>query len=303
MKQKRTIIILAASTFILIGIIVILIITTEPMPARLITEYSLSALWHEGEVMNECAECHDLVDFHTCETCHDDHGAVELANIPFFEVVELTGDVPKPAYVQINQILPDQDNRGTHISIFEFLSLYDVDTFESITFTSGDGRLTTIESRFLDDTSMLVPYVDGVRFITESVHLSTWLKGIDRIIIIGEEKPITIDGNATSIGRLLLGDSVKVITEGSTVMLTGDTGTTSNAFVANLIEGARLLPLLNNQSPNAVVVRNTSGEVYHFDGEEIANAVIALDRGVVTLVLPDRGRSVWPINIESIESN
>jgi len=148
MNQKRTIIILAASAVILIGIIVVLIVTTKPMPVRLVSEYSIGALWHEGEKMNECAECHDAVDFHTCETCHDEHGSVELENFPFFEVVELTGDVPDPGYVQVNQILPDQKNLGTHITVFEFLSQNGVDDFESITFTSSDGRLTTIESRF-----------------------------------------------------------------------------------------------------------------------------------------------------------
>ncbi len=303
MKQKRTIIILAASAVILIGIIVILIITTKPMPVRLLSEYSLAALWHEGEKMNECAECHDAVDFHACETCHDEHGSVELENFPFFEVVELTRDVPDPGYLQVNQILPDQENLGTYITVFEFLSQNGVDDFESITFTSSDGRLTTIESRFLDETAMLVPYIDGVRFITESVHSSTWIKGIYRIVVVGEEKPLTIDGISTSIGRLLLGETVRVTTEGSTVMLANNTGKTNDAYVANWVEGARLLPLLNNPSPVEVIVRDKSREIYQFSGEEIANAVIGIDRGLLTLVLPDRGRSVWPTNIESIESN
>ena len=133
--------------------------------------------------MNECAECHDSADFHSCETCHDDHGSVELENIPFSKIVELTGDVPDPSFVRIYQVIPDQENLGTHITLFQFLEIYGIDDFESVTFTTNDGSLTTIKEPYLDETAMLVPYIDGVRFITESVHSSTWLKGISRITV------------------------------------------------------------------------------------------------------------------------
>ncbi|MEA3325961.1 MAG: hypothetical protein U9R53_01420 [Chloroflexota bacterium] len=153
--------------------------------------------------MNECADYHNSSDFHTCKTCHDDHRAVEFADVHFFEIVELTGDIPDPSFVRVNETLPDQENYGTHITLFQFLEKFGVFNFGSVTFTTNDGDLATIAYEYLDETAMLVPYVDGVHLITEFVHSSTWLKGSNQITAVGKEKPLMIDGNATSIGRLL----------------------------------------------------------------------------------------------------
>jgi hypothetical protein len=302
-KKKRWIISLVIITILLLGVVITMLLTLKPMPVALISEYNMGTLWEEGKVMNECAECHNPADFHTCETCHDDHGAVELENIPFSKIVELTGDVPDPSFVRIYQVIPDQENLGTHITLFQFLEIHGVDDFESVTFTTNDGGITTIERRYLDDTALLVPYIDGVRFITESVHSSTWLKGISRITIVGEENPLTIDGKSTSIGRLLLGETIRVTVEGSEVMLTGEDGETSRAFVANWAEGPRLLSLLEDPSPESVVVTDSEGNEVELSYVEIQNAIIAIIRDEVTLVLPERGRSIWPTKIVKIESN
>ncbi len=302
-RSKPITIFLVVFTIVLLGVIIALVITTKPMPVSLLQEYGLGLLWEEGLAMNECAECHDSVDFHSCETCHDDHGAVELTNIPFSEIVELTGDVPDPSFVKIHQVIPDQENFGTHITLLNFLEIHGVQEFETVTFTTNDGGLTTIEYLYLDETAMLVPYIDGVRFITETIHNSTWLKGINRITIVGKEKPLTIDGEATSIGRLLLGDTMRLTVEGSDVMLSDDTGNLSRAMVANWVEGPRLLDLLKNKSPDIVVITDSNGEVTELTADEIQNAIIAIVKDEVTLVLPDRGRSAWPTQIVEIESN
>jgi len=171
--QKKRILIFILIVLVLLGTTIAILLITKPMPVALLQQYELSQLWHEAEIMNECAECHDSVDFHSCETCHDEHGAVELTGVRFFEVVDLTGDVPDPSFVRVNELMPDQDNRGTHITVFDFLAQNGVEEFESVTFITNDGGLTTIEQAYLDETAMLVPYIDGVRFVTESVHSST----------------------------------------------------------------------------------------------------------------------------------
>ena len=302
-QQKPLLIFLLLFVFILLGVTISLVFTTKPMPISLLQEYGLGLLWDEGNVMNECAECHNAVDFHTCETCHDDHGAVELTNIPFSEIVELTGDVPDPSFVRINQILPDQENLGTHITLRDFLAMHGIDAFKSVTFTTNDGGITTIESKYLDETSMLVPYIDGVRFITESVHNSTWLKGINRITIVGRDTPLLINGVETSIGRLLIGETTRLTVEGSQVMLTKDDGAINQAFVANWVEGPRLITLLNDPSSEGITITNIDGEKSELTSEEIQNAIIAIVKDEVTLVLPNRGRSAWPTKIVKIESN
>ncbi len=287
---------------ILIGVVILLLVSLKPMPVGLISEFGASMLWEEGTAMNECADCHDAESFHTCDTCHDDHGAVELENVRFYAVIELTGDVPDPSFVRINDILPQQDNAGTHNTLFDFLDQNGVDTFDSVTFLTNDGGLSTITRDNLDETSMLVPYMDGVRFITESVHSSTWLKGIVKIIVVGSETPLLIDGKATSIGRLLIGETERLTVEGSNVMLTDDEGDTSEAFVANWIEGTALLPLLDNPSPASIIITTSNGEKITLTQGEFENAIIGIIKDQITLILPERGRSAWPTNITEIES-
>ncbi|MFU8826287.1 MAG: hypothetical protein ACNA70_02230, partial [Brevefilum sp.] len=157
LTTKPVILFLVTFIIILCGVLIALIVVTKPTPIAVIQEYGVSMLWEEAQIMNECAECHKAVDFHDCTTCHDDHGAVELAGFRFFEVVELTGDVPEHSFVRVNEILPDRENVGTHILLFDFLKQQGVDTFESVTFTTNDGGLTTIEAQYLDETAMLVP--------------------------------------------------------------------------------------------------------------------------------------------------
>jgi len=301
-QTKKRFLIFIGIILFLTGMSIAILLITKPMPIALMQEYELSTLWHESQVMNDCAECHNSTNFHTCETCHDDHGAVELSGIRFFEVVELTGDVPDPSFVRVNEVMPDQEKAGTHITLFNFLSQHGIEQFKSITFITNDGGLTTIERPYLDETALLVPYMDGVRFVTESVHSSTWLKGISRIVVVGKELPLTIDGTNTSIGRLLVGETVRMTVEGSDVMLTDESGNTSYALVANWAEGPRLLPLLNNPNPTSVTVTNTAGESQEFSTEEVRDSIIAIVRDSVTLILPERGRSAWPTDIVRIES-
>ncbi len=302
-QKKEFTIFLILFIIILCGGLAVLIWNEKPMPVALVQEYGFEKLWREAEIMNECAECHKAVDFHDCTTCHDDHGSVKLAGIRFYEVIELTGDVPEHMFVRVNEIIPNQETFGTHILLFDFLDQHGIDQFESITFITNDGGLTTIEKQYLDKTAMLVPYMDGVRFVTESVHQSTWLKGIKRIIIIGTETPLVIDGEPTSIGRLLLTNTIRLTIEGTDTMLTNEVGQTGYAYVANWIEGAQLLNLLNNQNPSQISINTLEGETIILKKGEFENAIIAIVRRETTLVLPDRGRSAWITNIIEIQSN
>lgn len=301
-KSKRWIFWLIG-VLLLTAVLILIVIETKPMPVALLSEYGLGTLWEEGYQMNECAECHTTDEFHTCETCHDEHGSVEFADLPYFAVVDFTGDVPDPSFLRINAIIPDQENVGTHITVTDLLAQQGIEEFETITFITNDGGTATVEAQYIDETAMLVPYVDGIRFASEVVHASSWLKGIVKIIVVGTETPLIIDGEATSIGRLLIGDTIQVTIEGTDVMLADDDGDLSHAYVAKWVQGASLLSLLKTDNPQEVIITDASGETITLTGEEIANAVITMIYDKVTLVLPDRGRSAWPVDIIEIESN
>jgi hypothetical protein len=264
-------------------------------PAQVLAQYPLAMLSEEAATMVECAECHEHApaEFHTCDTCHDDHGAVEFADVPFYAVIAFQGDVPEPGYIQINEILPYQDQPNTFVMVKEFLAEKGVTDFESVTFASRDEGFVTVTRENLTEAARLMPYVDGVRFASEDLHVSTWIKGITRIIVVGTETPLTIDGEATSMGRLLLGPTRAVTVEQTDVMLKGqDDGEVRRGKTASRVTGVPLTTLLGADF-DAVTVETAGGETATLDAAEVEGAVLAQRRDSPTLILPGRGRSEW----------
>jgi hypothetical protein len=248
----------------------------------------------EVETMNECAECHAADDYHTCQTCHDDHGAIELDEIPFYALVEITGDVPDPGYVSIHDILPYQEQPNTHIPLLTFLKEQGVTDFESVTLSSYDGGFITLEKSQLTDQALLMPYEDGIRFAAEDLHVSTWLKGINRFIVVGKAVPLIINGEATSIGRLLLGPTTKVTIEQTEVMLKSEQdGKVRKAMTAGRIEGVALEDILPDDDFAALKIVDDEGQLHRLSVEEAQGALLAIVSDQVTLILPERGRSQW----------
>ncbi len=285
------------------GVTVMAAIGTTPLvAARVITRYPWTMLALEANKMDECARCHEPEVMHTCNTCHDDHGSVEMANLPFNNLLELTGDVPEPGYIAINDILPYREQPGTHITLLDLLAQYGVSEFESVSFASTDGGLVTIERPNLTAEAMLMPHVDGVRFAAENLHVSTWLKGINQIIVVGTEKPLTVDGEPTSIGRLLLGPTASVTVEQTDVLLKSETdGQVRRGKTAYRMEGA-LLEGAVAQGFHSLRVRTEAGDEQTLTAEDAHDAILLLLRGKVTLVLPERTRGDWISGVVEITS-
>jgi hypothetical protein len=270
---------------------------------RLPAQYAWPVLVEEADTMSNCAECHESEHFHTCSTCHDDHGAVEMSGIPFYAVVALTGDVPKPGYVFINDVLPYQDQPHTHVPLLDVLAERGVIDFESVTLASRDEGFVTIERANLTPEALLMPYQDGIRFAAENLHVSTWLKGITRIIVVGAERPLRVDGQATSMGRLLLGPTRSVTVEQTDVMLKSETdGQVRKGKTATRIEGAPIDEIVANPAFDRLLVRDGDGQEHTLTADEAQRAVLCLVRGQVTLVLPDRGRVQWITDVVEIIS-
>ncbi len=279
-------------------------------PARSALNYPWTMLSAEAETMNACVECHEPVDFHTCETCHDDHGSAELAEVPFNDLILLLGDVPEPDYIPINEILPYREQPGTHVALLDFLAERGATEFESMTLASRDGGFVTITRENLTAEALLMPHVDGVRFAAENLHVSTWLKGVWRIIVVGKERPLLIDGEATSIGRLLLEPTRSVTIEQTDVMLKSeDDGQVRQGKTASRIEGVPLHSLVALPDFRLLVVRDAAGQEHTVEGWETQGALLVqpMSLGIdgrppVTLVLPERGRARWVTDLVEIRS-
>ena len=272
-------------------------------PARAGLNFPWPMLAAEAETMNECVECHEPSKFHTCETCHDDHGSAEMANVPFNDLILLHGDVPQPGYIPINDLLPYRDQPNTHVTLLDFLADHGVIEFESVTLTSRDEGWITVERDNLTTEGLLMPHVDGVRFAAENLHISAWLKGVWRIIVVGTERPLTVDGYRTSVGRLLLGPTVSVTLEQTDVMLRSETdGQVRKAKTASRVEGVRLADILSDPGFDTLWVRDTNGQEHMLTAAEARGAVLAQMGQQIVLVLPSRGRAQWIAGVVELSS-
>jgi hypothetical protein len=230
-----------------------------------------------------------------------------MANVPFDDLILLAGDVPEPGYIAVNDILPYRDQPGTHVTLLSFLADHGVTSFESVTLASRDEGFVTIERPNLTDEALLMPHVDGVRFAAENLHISTWLKGVWRIIVVGSDRPLTIDGYRTSIGRLLLGPTHSVTIEQTDVMLRSEAdGQVRRGKTASRIEGAALPDIVGDPGFDELLVRDAEQQEHTLSAAEARGAVLAqmgtssTDTGV--LVLPNRGRSQWIFNVVELVS-
>jgi hypothetical protein len=294
--MKRFWLILAiVAAFVIGGVVVAVAMGAKvAAPARSAFHFPWTMLSAEAETMVDCVECHEPETFHTCDTCHDDHGSAEMANVPFDDLILLQGDVPEPGYIPVNDILPYRDQPGTHVTLLDFLAEHGVSEFESVTLASRDEGWITVDRDNLTAEALLLPHVDGVRFAAENLHVSTWLKGVWRIVVVGPDKPLTLDGYRTSIGRLLLGPTASVTIEQTDVMLRSETdGQIRKAKTASRIEGAGLEKSVADPGFDTLLVRDASGEEHTLTAADARGAVLAQMGPQIVLVLPSRGRAQW----------
>jgi hypothetical protein len=277
------------------GVAVFLVTQTRlAAPARSALHFPWSMLAEEAETMNDCVECHEPLKFHTCHSCHDEHGSAEMAGVPFDDLILLQGDVPEPGYIATNDILPYRDEPGTHVTLLDFLADHGVTEFESVTLASRDEGWVTIERANLTAEAVLLPHADGIRFAAENLHISTWLKGVWRIVVVGPDRPLTLDGYRTSIGRLLLGPTRSVTLEQTDTMLRSKTdGQTRKAKTASRVEGAGLADIVGDPAFDTLLIRDANGAEHTLTAAEARGAVLAQMGDHLVLVLPSRGRAQW----------
>ncbi|HAF61865.1 MAG TPA: hypothetical protein DCK95_06020, partial [Anaerolineaceae bacterium] len=250
--KKRT-----KTVLIIVGVIalvaLIFALSIKQLPVRVLTDYSFSLLWEEGTSMHECAECHETEEFHSCSTCHDEHGSVELPELYFYNMIELTGDIPEVIFIPANHFFSYSELPNTYLTVDEFMEKWEVPEYESFTIYTRDGEFVSIAKEDITDNAMFLPYEDGIRFASEDLHVSTWAKGIAKFIIVSEEKPLRIGSTYTSIGRLLLGKTTSITIEEAKVMFKSEEdGQTRQAVTSSRVEGAALEDLLDLEQYDAL---------------------------------------------------
>ncbi|MHB8806395.1 MAG: hypothetical protein ACYC59_02290 [Anaerolineaceae bacterium] len=303
-KTKKTLRIIGILLGVAALVALIFALSVKQLPVRVLTEYSFDTLWEEATSMHECAECHDTeTEFHSCTTCHDEHGSVELPGLSFYNMIELTGDVAEVTFIPWNHFFNSySDLPNTFITVDEFLTKWEITDYESITLYTRDGEFVKINKSDVTSNAMFLPYEDGIRFASDDLHVSTWAKGIARIIIISEEKPLQIGDEQTSIGRLLLGKTTSITVEEAKVMFRSEEdGLTREAITSSRVEGAAMNDLLELDNYENVTFTLQDGSTVILPVDEIKDAILTKQKTSVVLIIPDQGRSDWVFDIVKVE--
>jgi hypothetical protein len=279
---------------------VALIISIYPIPVQILTEYPFHGLLEESRKMHECAECHDGNDFHSCETCHNDHGSVTLKGIDFYSTLHITGDVPREMYLPLNKTFIMEERKNEKINIFDLLQENNINNFDKVIIYTNDGGFVTIAIDNLGDDSYLVPYEDGIRFIDEDLHESTWLKSIVKIIIISSDGKFQVNGMPITYGELLFEEAVEFTVERAKVMYkNSNNGRLKSAETATRIEGVQLTSFLSPEGDQDIEVI-TNENVLVFKKKELLNLKITLIDDQVVVVFPNLSRKDWIYGVKEI---
>jgi hypothetical protein len=299
-KRKSTWIFILV--LVLVAGAVYMLASWKPIPYRVITDYPVSMVMEEAQYMHECAECHKSESFHTCDTCHSEHGSADMANLSFYSVLHVTGDVPEEKYFPIYQMFSKRYEESNKVGVLDLLEDMDVTEFESVTFCTNDGGFSTITKENLGETSYLLPYEEGVRFADKAIHVSAWLKGIDKIIVVSGEDNLVVNGQGYSFGELLIGDTVQFTVEQAPVMYKNkELGTTRTGTTATRLEGVELGNLAAFETEDNIQITLKDGSQISITGAEASGAKLAFIGSDINLVFPGSSRSEWINAVEKIE--
>jgi len=239
-----------------------------------------------------------------CVSCHQLHGAINLSDVPFNALVLLTGDVPEPRWISVNDILPYRHAGQASLSLPDLLAENGVQDFKEVSLISTDGGIVTLARENVTGRSLLLPYLEGIRFQDDNLHISTWLKGINKIIVVREDLPIIIDGRATSIGRLLRENTLTVVAERSHPMYRSEEdGQVREGEYSHLHTGAPIASVVSHPDFATLSVTDADGETHIIDARQAEQAILTIYYGKSTLLLPDLHKGEWISDVVSVESS
>ncbi len=244
----------------------------------------------------------DMIARATCAECHDVHAAIEYEDVPFQSQVWILGDVPEATYFIVSDLFPyAQQEPNTSISLPDLLAEYGVTEWGRVAIESLDGGIVIFDREYVSQESLLVPYAEGIRFKDENQHESTWLKGVRWIVVVGDETPLSVAGEETSMGRLLLQDRTTVVAEGGDAIYTSPLdGEIYRGEYAHTYTGARLSALLQGAEYDAIQAVAAGGKVTEYARDDVGRAIIATVNGRPSLLLPEAGRSQWVLDLTEV---
>jgi hypothetical protein len=240
----------------------------------------------------------------TCSNCHELHAAIEWTDAPFQSQIWVLGDVADATYFMVSDLFPYHlQTEDSRLSLNDLLSKCGVTGFEQVALQSLDGGLVILDRQYVTEESLLLPYLEGVRFRDQNQHQSTWLKGVRWVIVTGADRPLTIDGEPTSLGRMMLRETTMVTEGGSTAMFSSPLDAKIyRAVYTHTYPGGALRGWLANPNFETLRVTNAQGQVREFDAATATRAALILQDGQILFASPDLSRRDWVKEVVAIES-
>jgi hypothetical protein len=236
-----------------------------------------------------------------CVTCHDLHGAVVLDELHTDVWIRLTGDLPKPVWVETAKLFGYERDGVVGVRLLDLLADYGCTKFRQLVIISADGGHVSIDGDDVTDTTLLVRHLDSVRLVDERLPSPSWLHSILEICIVASDPALQIGDELTTFGELVSGSRRQAITEPTRVALDDqDAGVVRRCVLSRLTPGVRVCDLVG---PAAGRVTVTAAErSVTFDADEVRNAIICRDErdGRVMLALPDKRRGSWLADVTAV---
>jgi hypothetical protein len=251
-------------------------------------------------------QLHGIEKEFRCVGCHGQlHAAVQLDSLPYNAIVDLTGDVVKPGFITVNDVFPYRASEPKSVSLPEFIKTYGSTTdYSRVILVSTDGGRVSLEREYISEKSLLVPFLEGIRFTDENQHASTWLKGISEIIVVGNERKVAVDGKPYTMGGLLAGPTVSVSAEGGTAMKANlKTDAIFRGEYAHLYKGAVVGNVVAERDYKKLTATDRGGKSYDLSREESDGCVLTIVDGKTTLVLPKESRRLWVFDLVDLKSS
>jgi len=144
-----------------------------------------------------------------CSSCHKGHGVIP--DIGYWIPFTLAGDVKEPGCKSPEEIfklrkvkarIKEVETEG--VLLKDFLELVAYGKPEKIVLMSYDGFLVEIDPREIGNETLIVPWKNSFRIVSNELSIPSWIKGVTIIILVCSEGPnITVGNRVVTIGEIL----------------------------------------------------------------------------------------------------
>lgn len=256
-----------------------------------------------------------MVNQDDCSECHEGHGSVVNPEVNVNGTIVFTGDTPKDEFIPVSDIftlkqidlvtLKSQNDEGVPsrgVPVVDFLKAHGVSDFEKIILYADDFEVTVAKDQMNDET-VFVPHTYSVRILSSNMPVSTWLKNIKTIVVVGSESgdSISLNGKDISFGEMLDNGVQSMVNNRRTngYVYQDKSYQFEAGYVVTGISVKDLLFKEGYTDFSKVTVKGSDEKTYARDEVLKGSLFLTRDQGSIKLATADKTRPNWT-DVQSI---